>query len=320
MSIFRILKQPFPYEPPPKGTLGTSAFFGLFVFIFLLFFKPFNLDIFSFYKLLWVSFVYGVITFTCVFTATTALPAFFPSTFNENTWTTGKHILFTISIIFFVGLANYLFSPLLVDSSWSFSNAIWFQGITLAIAVMPISIFILFRQNRLLKKFSQQAEILDKQLHANRDNTNYDNTNDANGDNSFTGSDDIKTANNANVSNRIVLSGDYHNEKLEVYTDDLYIITSASNYIKLFHLQKEKLVFSIIRSTLKKAETIVLDHPNFFKCHRAFIINLDKVIHVEGNAQGYKVRIEGHDELIPVSRNLNNEFSDKLLAFRKQSS
>jgi hypothetical protein len=37
---------------------------------------------------------------------------------------------------------------------------------------------------------------------------------------------------------------------------------------------------------------------------------------VEGNAQGYKIKIDGHDELIPVSRNLNNEFSDKLLAFR----
>jgi DNA-binding LytR/AlgR family response regulator len=323
MSILKIFKQPFPYEPPPKGTFGTSAFFGLFVFLFLLLFKPFDLDIFPFYKLAWISFAYGMITFTCVFIATTALPALFPSTFNENTWTTGKHILFTTGIIFFVGLANYLFSPLLVDSGWSLYNAIWFQGITLAIAIMPICVFILYRQNRLLKKFSGQAEILDKRLNANRSNNN-NNISYAKGDKENTGTayvdnDAKKKANDdANVSNKIVLAGDYHNEKVEVYTDDLYIITSASNYIKLFHLQKEKLVYSIIRSTIKKAEAAVLDHPNFFKCHRAFIINLDKVIHVEGNAQGYKVRIEGHDELIPVSRNLNNEFSDKLLAFRKQ--
>ena len=301
MSIFQILKQPFPYEALPERKLGMAAFFGIFIFAFLVVFKPFDLDKYPFYRLAMISFAYGMITFGCVLTSATVLPFLFPTAFNENTWTTGKHILLTTGIIFFVGLVNYLLSPFLVDSNLSLYNAIWFQGITLAIAIMPITIFILLRQNRLLKKFSRQAKILEKKLQEKHE---------ANG-----GHENEKP-----VSNKIVLSGDYQNEKVELYTDDLYIVTSASNYIKLFHLQREKLVYSIIRSTLKKAESSILDHPNFFKCHRAFIINLDKVVHVEGNAQGYRVRIDGHDELIPVSRNLNNEFSDKLLAFRKHVS
>ncbi len=81
--------------------------------------------------------------------------------------------------------------------------------------------------------------------------------------------------------------------------------------------KKAAVVYSLVRSTLKRAEEILITHPNFFKCHRAFIVNLDKVVHVEGNAQGYKIKLDGYDELIPVSRNLNGEFSDKLLAFRK---
>ena len=115
---------------------------------------------------------------------------------------------------------------------------------------------------------------------------------------------------------KIILSGDYQNEKIELFPEDLFLISSASNYIKVFHLRKNVLVHSIIRSTLKKAEETLSEYPNFFKCHRAFIVNLDKVVHVEGNAQGYKIKIDGHDELIPVSRNLNSEFSDKLLAFK----
>ncbi|HYC29313.1 MAG TPA: LytTR family DNA-binding domain-containing protein, partial [Chitinophagaceae bacterium] len=175
-------------------------------------------------------------------------------------------------------------------------NAIWFQGITLAIAVLPISIYALLRQNQLLHKFSGQAQEIEKKL-----------------------SEKKSAVIEPQLSNKIILPGDYQNEKVEVYVDDLHLVTSASNYIKVFHLQKEHLVYSIIRSTLKKAEDILLEHPNFFKCHRAYIINLDKVQHVEGNAQGYKLRITGYDELVPVSRNLNAEFSDKLLAFRKQS-
>lgn len=37
------------------------------------------------------------------------------------------------------------------------------------------------------------------------------------------------------------------------------------------------------------------------------------------NAQGYKIKLQGTEDLIPVSRNLNSEFSDRLLAFRKQA-
>ena len=74
--------------------------------------------------------------------------------------------------------------------------------------------------------------------------------------------------------------------------------------------------YLILRSTLKKAEETLRPFPCFFKSHRAYIINLDKVIHVQGNAQGYKIRLQELEELVPVSRNMNTEFSDKLLAWR----
>jgi hypothetical protein len=295
MSLLQTLKQPFPYERSPRRRVGMAAFFGAFVAVFLLVFRPFDLDFFPFQRLLLIAGGYGLITFLCVLIATLIFPFCLPGQFSESRWTTWKHIVFTAGVICFVGLMNYLLSPLLVNSNLSLYNAIWFQGITLAIAVLPISIYILLRQNRLLRKFSDQAQEIEKKL-----------------------SEKKSVVIESQPSNKITLWGDYQNEKVEVYVDDLHLVASASNYIKVFHLQKDNLVYSIIRSTLKKAEEALLEHPNFFKCHRAYIINLDKVEHVEGNAQGYKLKITGHDELVPVSRNLNAEFSDKLLAFRKQ--
>lgn len=302
MSLLQSLKQPFPYEVSPKNKLGMAAFFGLFIFAFLMIFKPFDLDFFPTQRLILISAGYGLITFTCVFLSTVFFPICLPGSFSESRWTTGKQIIFTAGVIFFVGLVNYLVSPLLVDSTLTLNNAIWFQGITISIGLIPISIFILLRQNRLLRKFSHQADIIEKKLKEKHE-----------------AGENHTPQFHKPVSNKITLLGDYQNEKIEVYIDDLHLVTSASNYIKVFHLQKDTLVYSIIRSTLKKAEETLLSHPNFFKCHRAYIINLDKVVHVEGNAQGYKLRIKGHDELIPVSRNLNAEFSDKLLAFRNDS-
>lgn len=301
MSIFKALRQPFPYEASINTKIRMALFFGVFIFAFLMIFKPFDLDFFPAERLLLIASVYGLITFICVFLATVLFPICLPSTFTESLWTTGRQIIFTVAVIFFVGVVNFLVSPLLVDSTLSLRDAIWFQGITLSIGLLPVSIFILLRQNQLLKKFSSQAEVIEKKLQEKHEKTV------------------IIHEPVENQSNKILFTGDYQNEKVEVYPDDLYLITSASNYIKLFHLQKETLIYSIIRSTLKKAEETVLTHPTFFKCHRAYIINLDKVVHVEGNAQGYKVRIQGYEELIPVSRNLNNEFSDKLLAYRGKS-
>ena len=93
----------------------------------------------------------------------------------------------------------------------------------------------------------------------------------------------------------------------------LHFIPASTFRPSLFAIGTESL---ILRSTLKKAEETLRPFPCFFKSHRAYIINLDKVIHVQGNAQGYKIRLQELEELVPVSRNMNTEFSDKLLAWR----
>ncbi len=319
MKLMSTLRQPFPYNQNVRTKLTMALFFGLFVCVFLLLFKPFELDQFGVNKLVLVSSVYGLVTFACVLVTSALIPKLFAGTFHEDNWTTGKQILFTSAIVFFVGFVNYLVSPYLVDTDFNFKNLVWFQGITLAIGIIPVSIFFLVRQNQLLKTFRTEAELIESQL-LHRNNFIRDEALEIGKkltEKKAWPEQEVEAAKEAlPTEGKIILFGEYQNERVEVYIDDLHLVGSASNYIKLFYTNKEKLIYSIIRQTLKKAEETILKYPNFFKCHRAFIINLDKVIHVEGNAQGYKVRIEGYDELIPVSRNLNKEFSDKLLSHR----
>ena len=277
-----------------------ALFFGLFIFIFLILFQPFQLDQFSFVRLALIAFVYGLVTFLCVLTVSIGLPLLFPFYFQEASWTTGKEILITMIVIIIVGIVNYLVSPLLVNTTWKWNDAIWFQGVTIAIAILPVTLFILFRQNHLLKRFSGDARLLDTKLqHKHEASTGIPPSIEQKGN-----------------GNKVVIEGDYQHERVELFVDDIYLISAASNYIKVYHLRNEKLEYLILRSTLKKAEETLRPLPCFFKSHRAYIINLDKVIHVQGNAQGYKVRLQELEELVPVSRSMNTEFSDKLLAWR----
>ncbi len=316
MNIF---KQSFPFSSSWKSQLKTALGFGVFVLIFLLVFKPFGLVAIPMNWLWVVGISYGGITFACIFLTLLVLPFLFPAFFSEDKWTTGKQIMHTIAIIILVGFVNYLVSPFLVDTNYSLRDMLWFQGITLAIALLPVSIYTLWKQNSLLKKFEQQAVALEKKLKEKLE------------------ADKIQEPGTVHSEKKtefpaIELTGDYHGEKIIVEPQDLYFIAAANNYIKVYFTKNARLPgkngnetgqlkpsYSIIRMTMKKAEEALEAWPGFFRCHRAYIINLDKVEHVEGNAQGYKVRLVNTEESIPVSRNLNNEFSDKLLAIRSNA-
>ncbi|MGZ8540027.1 MAG: LytR/AlgR family response regulator transcription factor [Chitinophagaceae bacterium] len=300
MNIF---KQSFPYTTSSQSQLKTALGFGLFISVFLLVFKPFGLDVFPASRLVFISTMYGLITFSCIFLTLVMLPIFFPGVFKEDKWTTGKQIVHTSAVIIVVGLANYLISPFLVDTNYSLQDLLWFQGITLAIALLPVSIFTLWKQNSLLKKFEQQAGVLEKKLKEKFDPDKQQEP-------------PALSTEKKNDSPLIELTGDYQGEKIVLPSEDLYFIAAANNYIKVYFNKKEKVSYSIIRMTMKKAEDTLEAWPCFFRCHRAYIINLDKVEHVVGNAQGYKIRLMNTEETIPVSRNLNSEFSDKLLAIR----
>jgi DNA-binding LytR/AlgR family response regulator len=49
---------------------------------------------------------------------------------------------------------------------------------------------------------------------------------------------------------------------------------------------------------------------NIYRCHKSYLVNLAKVNHVSGNAQGYKLHLKDVEDQIPVSRKLNEEIKE----------
>lgn len=299
MNIFR---QPFPHNASWQSGLKTAIAFGAFISIFLLVFRPFELDKVSTFLLVKSSIIFGLVTFCCIFASNFFLIFFFPQIFKEEKWTTGKQIINMGAIVILVGLVNYLLSPLLFDTKLTWRKAFYYQGIAISVGLLPIIIYTLYVQNHWLHQFKQEAASIQKKLEQKRV------------------SELPNTQIPASAPNEVItFEGDNQAEKKTINANHLFYIEAASNYIKLFFEQKEKLTYSIVRMTMKKASETVTLYPVFFRCHRAYIINLDKIEQVDGNAQGYKIKLQGTKDLIPVSRNLNSEFSDRLLAFRKQA-
>jgi len=52
----------------------------------------------------------------------------------------------------------------------------------------------------------------------------------------------------------------------------------------------------------------ILDHPNIFRCHRSFVVNLNRIESARGNSNGYQLNLINYSGSIPVSRSYVEEF------------
>ena len=214
MSLLSMLRQPFPLVTSGKGKLRMALFFGGFIFLFLLIFKPFELDTVPLQRLSLIASIYGLITFSCILFTSILLPKLAPGYFREDKWTAARQILHIATVLVLVGLVNYLFSPLFVHTKLTLRDAIWYQGVTLAMGLLPISIFILIRQNQLLKTFREKAKTLEKKLQEKNELRQLQ-----------VKEEEKKTP------DIIVMEGDYQNERLSVPAYQLYMVQSLAGIL-----------------------------------------------------------------------------------------
>ena len=57
-----------------------------------------------------------------------------------------------------------------------------------------------------------------------------------------------------------------------------------------------------LRGTLHYVEETLKNHDFIVYIHRAFLLNVNYVTEVTGNSNGYRIRMLGMDNLLPVSR------------------
>jgi DNA-binding LytR/AlgR family response regulator len=110
----------------------------------------------------------------------------------------------------------------------------------------------------------------------------------------------------------VTFIGENQNETLTLDASQIAYIVAQDNYVQVYFFENEVLKNRMLRATLRKKEDILATWPQFFRCHRTYLVNFDKVEKVSGNAQGYRLHLRGVEETIPVSRNLNEQVRKRL--------
>ncbi|MDZ7899314.1 MAG: LytTR family DNA-binding domain-containing protein [Arcicella sp.] len=109
----------------------------------------------------------------------------------------------------------------------------------------------------------------------------------------------------------LVFTAENEKDTLTLSTQNLLYIESSDNYSTIVFLKDQQIVKELIRSSLTRLEGQI-QAKTIVRCHRSFIVNLDKVMKVSGNAQGFKLQLSETDFIVPVAR----KYSEIVYQFR----
>ena len=258
------------------------------VFFIIFFLKPFGFAQVPGNNVFAHASLYALTTFIATSANLLLLPQISPRHFREVHWTLGKELLFMFWIILTIAGANLFLTHFLYEWNLSAGSFFIFLGYTSIVGIFPITILVLLKYIRLLKKHQITALAIEQEI--------------------------IQEQRSNDQETRFIkLLGDYQNEVLELPAQDLIYISAADNYIRAYYSKEDTVQSIFLRSTLKKAEESLNGYSQFFRCHRTYLINLEKIENVSGNAQGLKLQLKDIAELIPVSRSLNQQLRDQML-------
>lgn len=91
-------------------------------------------------------------------------------------------------------------------------------------------------------------------------------------------------------------------EAFSVLPSEIIYIESVANYIIVAHFCHNEPRQTRLRGTLHNVEETLRQHDFIVHIHRAFLVNINYVTEVTGNSNGYRIRMLGMDNLLPVSR------------------
>ncbi len=276
--MLSIFKQPAPLYLDWKKNLLRYFLVGCFIAFFLMFFQPFQTDRLNIpNKNLFLS-GYGVITFLGFSSTFIGLPKLFPTQFVEEKWILWKQILLTLFALSLTFAGCYIYMNTSLNYSTSFKGFLGFYQLVLPISIFPVVLISLLDYIYHLKQNQNFAQNLNQHIVPKPQSTNELKLKDENG-----------------------------KEDLAIQLDQLIFIKAANNYVEINYLEEEKIKKYLLRNSIKNIEE-QLPYPSIKRCHRSYLINMDKAGRITGNAQGYKIHFPFSAEfVVPVSRSKGKE-------------
>jgi DNA-binding LytR/AlgR family response regulator len=208
-------------------------------------------------------------------------------------WTVKKYVLHNIWHLILIGIGTTFVDLVYICPEKSFWEVVVLANTQVVLkGAIPIALITLFLKNRMLK------ETLQKAMESNREIERI----------TAMKSEPSRTA------NTITLQSDT-SETATFKLPDLLFIEADDNYSTIIWKNGHGMEKKLLRANLKNIEN-QLNNPYTIRCHRSYIVNVNAIASISGNANGYKLLIRDTDITIPVSRPKGREVMDKISQLR----
>lgn len=272
------LNRPYYWNDSNAFKLKFSLGIGVFIFIILSVFKPFNINIpdtnMTLIRLL-VSLISVISLFTFFFIVTRLFPTFF----NENTWTVYKHFLTILSVILLTSIFRWLMINFFSNSEENSITLLQIIKYSFSFSFFPVLFYIYLDEKYHFNKYKKGSEEI------------------------------LQVKKNIIVNNpkkivdrKISIYASNNKDNLTFKVSDLAYVTSESNYACFFIKNEDKVKEYILRIPLKTVESNLKDFNQIFRCHKSYLVNTSYIDEISGNARGYYFRLKNVKISIPISR------------------
>lgn len=285
--MFAFFNQPYPFITEIGRHIRINVLIGTFIGLFLIVFQPFNTNIWvTEYKIFKLA-GFGVIAFLVPTIITLAQQYIYGLEKLEPRWTVKYELCLMVSNLAIITLINLFYGNILDTVSFSLSGYFGFFLVVMSLGVFPIMGNLLFKYNRYQQINKAEAATLSQNLQS------------------------YQLPTESSKSEQVTLVAENKKDAISLNINDLLYIESADNYSNVVFLKDGKIQKELLRGALKRFEQ-QLDLPLVQRCHRSYIVNLQQVIDIKGNAQGYRMTLSHGDVLIPVARNYGAIILEKL--------
>ena len=270
---FNYLKEPYPfyYNNKPRILLVLTALV-LMSFGFSYLFEPFDVNP-NEHKIagFWILVIHASLPFPIAYSYLAILNS---NVKDETFWTLGKEIFHTSMILLLLGLLNFAIRDFIYDNPNNWSLRYLWEEIrnTFLVGFLLISILIPLQLERLISKHKSSIPKIDPIL-------NFD-----------------------PIHQEIAIQTLEKFEDFKLNLEELLFAKVESNYTEIISFSSNKIHKKLIRIPLKDLEEQLKNIPFIIKTHRSYLVNLNQIIRISGNAQGYQLTLKNYPDTIPVAR------------------
>lgn len=285
--MLKKLNAPFPfYFNDDRKNTALSVAISLFMFAFLSIVHWNEMP----GKLVKISLISGVI-FTVLFSNIVLLPRLLPGIFDARTWNLWKYIVFNLWQFLFIGIIgtavlyviNFYHDLSFTELAFQFFPRVLLYGL------LPVTFVGLILSNVLLQENLRTAIRANQELEKIRS----------------------MKAESVPVQHTALTIYSDTSETLSLKVADLLFVEADDNYSTFYWMNGHGLEKHMLRINLKNVES-QLNNSFTLRCHRSFIVNINKIGHVSGNTNGYKLSIRDTDLSVPLSRSKGKEVMEKI--------